>query len=317
MPARKAATKPLPFDLQRQAVGEEGEAERGQRDGRPERSNPAASGRVSSHPPTSPMPTPMPAPTRSSRTALPRRAAWVASVETAPARKRLTNGVAMPSFSPLSTLSSRRIRFGMRRVLHDRGPERRVGRRHDGPDRGGRPDADAREHAERHRRAEPDGERAARWPAAGPGSPRSCRSWWTLTREASVNSTRASVTSANDRIFEEWGLISMRWTGPWVTTSPMDHESERSADRPPREHARHQRPQHHAGGHDHQDRRVQAVLHRCLLPVGPRGIRRPSADPADPEPSLPARPAAGAPDPPPTASVRGLYRVGQTRIARR
>ena len=58
---------------------------------------------------------PCPAPPTRSTTAAPTLAApWMASVVAAPARKIPTNGVAMPSFSPLSTLSTRRMRPGTR-----------------------------------------------------------------------------------------------------------------------------------------------------------------------------------------------------------
>ena len=102
------------------------------------------------------------------------------------------------------------------------------------------------------------------------GRPRSRLSWWTLTREASVNSTRASVTSARDRMVEEWGFTSTRCTGPWVTASPEDHECEGGTDRPPFEPAGDHRPGHHAGGHHGQNEHVQSVLHRVLLLVRPR-----------------------------------------------
>ena len=59
-------------------------------------------------------PTPSAAPPTSSTTALVRCVPLTASAVTAPAMKRLTNGVAMPSFRPLSTLRTRRTPAGTR-----------------------------------------------------------------------------------------------------------------------------------------------------------------------------------------------------------
>ncbi len=42
-------------------------------------------------------------------------------------------------------------------------------------------------------------------------------------------------------------------------------EGDGGTDRPPLEEARGEGPEHHAGGHHHQDIRVQPVLHRVLL----------------------------------------------------
>ena len=95
------------------AVGEQGQAQGGE--GAETRGTPPlALARASSQPPTSPTPAPTPAPTSSPPAALSTVVEWATSVLTAPARKRLTNGVAMPSLRPLSTFSSRRIRFGIR-----------------------------------------------------------------------------------------------------------------------------------------------------------------------------------------------------------
>ena len=145
---------------------------------------------------------------------------WATSVVTAPARNRLTNGVAIPSLRPLSTLSSRRIRFGIRASSMMVAPSAAsvgatmapmVAATHSEmpgmiPKAAAVPKPMVRGRPMASRRT---------------GRPRSRRSSWMLTREASVNSTRASVTSASDLIVSEWGLKWMRASGPWVTTSPM------------------------------------------------------------------------------------------------
>ena len=120
--------------------------------------HPEALARASAQPPTSPTPAPTPAPMSRSPAAPSTDVEWTISVVTAPARNRFTNGVAMPSLSPLSTLSRRRIRLGIRASSMMAGPEGRIGGGHDGSDGGRHPQRDARDEAEGHRRPEADGQ---------------------------------------------------------------------------------------------------------------------------------------------------------------
>ena len=78
-------------------------------------------------------------------TALARRVPLTASVVTAPAMKRLTNGVAIPSFRPLSTLSNRRTPDGTRSSCMMETAESGVGGGHDGTDRRSHPEPAATE----------------------------------------------------------------------------------------------------------------------------------------------------------------------------
>ena len=85
------------------------------------------------------------------------------------------------------------------------------------------------------------------------GRPTSWRSSWTLTREASVKSTRARVTSASDRIVDEWGLKWMKASGPVGDDEAHDHKGDGGADVKPLQPAEHQRPEDDAAGDDGQD----------------------------------------------------------------
>ena len=133
--------------------------------------------------------------------------------------KRLTNGVAMPSLRPLSTLRSRRTPEGTRSSPMMEAPRAAsVGA------------TMAPIAAATHSPLPPKSSAAA--PAPAPmvsgrpmprrraGSAASVRSARTFTREASAKSTRARVISASERMVEEWRLKWMRAVGPWVTTRP-------------------------------------------------------------------------------------------------
>ena len=111
--ADECADEAVATRLDRQRVGNESETEHCEPTERG--CAPAPSSRPCSNTaPISPTPRPTPAPMRRSTAAPPTPWAWAISAATAPARNRLTNGVAMPSFNPLSTLSTRRTRAGTR-----------------------------------------------------------------------------------------------------------------------------------------------------------------------------------------------------------
>ena len=114
MPPTKAATNPFVPATHGRRIGEECQGQDGQgADPGCAPSVPPGPGQQSSAPAT-PIPTPSAAPPSSSTTALVRWVPLTASAVTAPAMKTLTNGVAMPSFRPLSTLSTRRTPAGTR-----------------------------------------------------------------------------------------------------------------------------------------------------------------------------------------------------------
>ena len=133
--------------------------------------------------------------------------------------KRLTNGVAMPSLRPLSTLRRRRTPEGTRSShMIDAPKAASVGA------------TMAPMAAATQSPLPPKSSAAVAAPAPivrGSPMPRkragiaaSARSARTFTREASAKSTRASVTSASERIVDE---CSVKWTsavGPCVTITP-------------------------------------------------------------------------------------------------
>ena len=129
-----------------------------------------------------------------------------ASALTAPAMKRLTNGVAMPSLRPLSTLRRRRTPEGTRSSSMMVAPERGVGRGDDGADGGGHPEPACRRRAARPAAAPAPMVSGRPMPRRRAGSAASARRARTLTREASAKSTRARVTSASERMVDECRL---------------------------------------------------------------------------------------------------------------
>ena len=132
----------------------------------------------------------------------------------------MTNGVAMPSFSPLSTLSRRRIRLGIRVSSMMVAPRAASVGATMAP-------MAAATHSEmpgmRPKATAVPSPMASGSPTASSrtGRPRSWRSSCTLTRDASVNRTSARVTSASERMVEECGLKWMKARGPCVITRPM------------------------------------------------------------------------------------------------
>ena len=158
----------------------------------------------------------------------------------APARKSSTNGVAMPSFSPLSTLSSRRTPEGTRVSCKMAAPRAAsVGA------------TMAPMSAATHQPMPEKSPKAAAAPApivsgrpiasSRVGSTASARSSRRLTLAASVNSTRASVSSAKYRSVVDLTLSSIRCSGWCVTATPSRtkaigavtfHRSRRAETRP-------------------------------------------------------------------------------------
>ena len=152
-------------------------------------------------------------------------AAWPAplaemdSLAKAPARNKLTKGVTMPSLSPLSTLSMRRTREGIRSsdmivdpsaasVGATMAPRAAATQR---PLEWNSPTASA---------APAPIVSGSPIPSRRAGMAMSVAKVHALTREASEKSTRARVISANERMVDECSCTWTRTTGPWVTANP-------------------------------------------------------------------------------------------------
>ena len=108
--------------------------------------------------------------------------------------------------------------------------------------------------------------------------PASALSFRTLIREASTNSTRASVTSARLRAVDDWRWTSMTASGPCVDTNPSDDEGDRRADEEPLEASREQAPQQRTRGDHRDDTGVEPVFH---LPELAALVDAPPADGRD------------------------------------
>ena len=133
--------------------------------------------------------------------------------------KRLTKGVAIPSLSPLSTLSSLRIRFGILVSPMMAAPRAAsVGATME-PVAAATQSGDARMIPKAAAVPNPMA-RGSPTPRRRVGNQTSWRSSWTFTREASVNRTRARVTSARDSDRRGVGAEVDEAVGPWVVTTP-------------------------------------------------------------------------------------------------
>ena len=148
-------------------------------------------------------------------------------------------------------------------VFHYGRPERGVGRGHDGADGGGHPEPGAGE--------QPGGEGAAPAPMVSgnpmprrrTGCARSARSRWTLTRDASAKRTRASVTSAKERMADECrSRVDEGGQDRGSTTRPRTTKRNRCRHVPALEASRDEAPQDHAGRDDGHGGEVEVVCHR-------------------------------------------------------
>ena len=217
--------------------------------------------RASRTAPKMPIAIPRPAPPTSSTTALLRWVPLTASVVTAPAMKRLTNGVAMPSLSPLSTLSKRRTPDGTRSsCMMDAPRAASVGATM-------APIAAATQSPLLPKRSAAVSAPAPivsgkPIPSRRAGRATSDRRARTLTREASAKRTRARVTSASERMVDECRL-KCDDGGRAVGDDQAQHdEGDRSRDVPALEAGGDESPDDHAGRDDGEGGEVQVVGHR-------------------------------------------------------
>ncbi len=199
-------------------------------------------------------------PSRSMTAVAADEAPCTASAVAAPARKRLTKGVAMPSFRPLSTLSTRRTPAGTRSSsMIDAPSAASVG-------------ATMAPMAAATQRPAPEKSPAASaapapmvsgspMPRRRTGSARSARSWRALTREASAKSTRASAISATDRMVDECRLKWIKRDGAVGHHETEDDEGDGSRHVPALQAGRDQAPHDDAGGDDGEGGEVEIVGH--------------------------------------------------------
>ena len=172
-----------------------------------------------SHPPPAPTATPIASPIASSSSAATGPLWAASSVAATPAIATSTTGVAIPSLSPLSTLISRRIRAGTAGLTIMLAPSAAsVGA-------SAAPTSNASQISPYPGRA--SASKVPRpivsgspMPSSRTHRPASARRLRRPTREASENSTRASVASASS-LTDSWlgSMLSGR-SGPWVSTSP-------------------------------------------------------------------------------------------------
>ena len=174
---------------------------------------------MTSQPPPPPTAAPISRPSASSATAVPGPVLAACSAVAAPAMATSTSGVAIPSLRPLSTLISRRILAGTAgltimpapraaSVGASAAPMSRASQMSLTP---GRMNASSVPRPMASGRPMPSSRRH---------SPRSARNWCSPTRDASENSTSASVASARTFTTSLPGVIPSGASGPWVSSTP-------------------------------------------------------------------------------------------------